>query len=121
MAISINIQKNIQNALYTAVGNTDVVVADINTLAQWIQIVAIADTPNSGATLNVQFSAPLVSDYLQLKDENGVNIAIDLNSSNIVKLADISVDSLKFTPSGLTTGGYRVAITTVSEMMNKVN
>ena len=108
MAKNLTLRQEIKSVLYTSPDNTTSITSDINVLATWIQIVAIATTPNSGATLNVLYSPPMVDDYLQLKDENGINITIDLNSTGILKLTDIAVDSLRFVPITLTGTDFKV-------------
>lgn len=120
MAKILQIQKEIKNTLLESTSNTDSVTADVNTLAQWIQVVGVASTPNSGAVLNVLYSPPILGSFFQLLDEDGAAVTIDLNSTDIIKLNDISIDQLKFVPSNLSAGTYKVVVSVISEIMNKI-
>lgn len=113
-----------QKCLFKRVGqslsNTDVVTVNVADPAQWIQVVAIASNPNAGATLSVQASpSTQVTDIIPVKNQYGVAVTLDLNNPVFVKLNDISIDNLVFTPSGLTTGTYKVIVSYVAEYMEK--
>lgn len=112
--------KGIYSRIAQSNTNTDPVAVIIANQAEWIQVVAIASTPNSGAKLALTGSPSLlVDDMVVLKDQNGVAITLDLNDPTILKLSDVSVDKIVFTPSGLTAGTYKVIVTYIAEAMEK--
>lgn len=113
-------QKCLFKRVGQSVSNTDAVTVDIADPALWIQVVAIASNPNAGAKLVVS-AAPStkVTDTIALKDSYGVPVTLDLYSPTFVKLDDISVDNLIFTPTGLTTGTYKVIVSSIGEYMEK--
>lgn len=113
------VEKNLYNTVATAATNTTAVSVAVPTPAQWIQVIAIATTPNSGATLAITASPAGTDDNVTLRDQNGVAITLDLYTPNFIKLGDLSVDKLTFTPSGLSAGGYKVIVDSVYEFMGK--
>lgn len=113
------VEKTLYNTVVTAATNTTVSSVDVPSPAQWIQVIAIATTPNAGATLAISASPTGTTDNVVLRDQNGVAITLDLNAPNFIKLGDLSIDKLTFTPSGLTAGGYKVVVDSIYEFMGK--